>query len=103
LSYCDFMSHCRRVILEFDTSSKLQGPRRLHGSQFGYFCTNETPGGASIGVSKNMSLLTSFSTGMQMDPFIAWIHQKGSIIKSEDVLESTDVSLSFLNIVSQTV
>jgi len=88
LSYCDFMSHCRRVILEFDTSSKLQGPRRLHGSQFGYFCTNETPGGASIGVSKNMSLLTSFSTGMQMDSFISWIKQKGSIIQCEDVLES---------------
>jgi DNA-directed RNA polymerase II subunit RPB2 len=88
LSYCDFMSHCRRVILEFDTSSKLQGPRRLHGSQFGYFCTNETPGGASIGVSKNMSLLTSFSTGMQMDSFLKWIRAKGSIIECPDVLES---------------
>ena len=88
LSYCDFMSHCRRVILEFDTSSKLQGPRRLHGSQFGYFCTNETPGGASIGVSKNMSLLTSFSTGMQMGGFLDWIKAKASIISCEDILES---------------
>jgi len=88
LSYCDFMSHCRRVILEFDTGSKLQGPRRLHGSQWGYFCTNETPGGASIGIAKNMSLLTSFSTGMQMDAFVAWLRQKGSIIDCAEILES---------------
>jgi DNA-directed RNA polymerase II subunit RPB2 len=88
LSYCDFMSHCRRVILEFDTSSKLQGPRRLHGSQFGYFCTMETPGGASIGISKNMSILTSFSTGMQMESFLKWLRAKGSIIECNEVLES---------------
>ena len=47
LSYMDFMSHCRRVVLDFDTGMKLPGPRRLHTSQYGYFCTNETPGGAN--------------------------------------------------------
>jgi DNA-directed RNA polymerase II subunit RPB2 len=88
LSYCDFMSHCRRVILDFDTSDKNPKPRRLHGSQFGYFCTNETPGGGSIGISKNMSLLTSFSTGMQLDSFLSWIRRKGEILQCEDLLES---------------
>ncbi|NBO71521.1 hypothetical protein EBV26_13745, partial [bacterium] len=57
LSYIDFMSHCRRVVLEFDTGMKLTGPRHLHTSQYGYFCTNETPGGASIGITKNLSVL----------------------------------------------
>ena len=56
LSYLDFMSHCRRVVLEFDTSMKLTSPRHLHPSQFGYFCTHETPGGASIGITKNLSI-----------------------------------------------
>jgi DNA-directed RNA polymerase II subunit RPB2 len=92
LSYCDFMSHCRRVVLEFDTSMKLQGPRRLHGSQWGYFCTNETPGGASIGIAKNMSLLTSFSTGMAMDSFVQWLRAKGSIIECENVLDSQRIA-----------
>ena len=40
LSYMDFMSHCRRVVLDFDTGMKLPGPRRLHTSQYGYFCTS---------------------------------------------------------------
>jgi len=88
LSYCDFMSHCRRVILDFDTGNKNPSPRRLHGSQWGYFCTNETPGGASIGISKNMSLLTSFSTGMQLDTFLSWVQRKGEILQCEDLLES---------------
>jgi len=88
LSYCDFMSHCRRVVLEFDTSMKLQGPRRLHGSQWGYFCTNETPGGASIGIAKNMSLLTSFSMGMPMEPFVKWLRSKGSIIECDNILDN---------------
>jgi len=34
LSYVDFMSHCRRVILDFDTNMKLTGPRKLHTSQY---------------------------------------------------------------------
>jgi len=88
LSYCDFMSHCRRVILEFDTSNKSPKPRRLHGSQFGYYCTMETPGGASIGISKNMSLLTAFSTGMPLDSFLTWVRAKGSIVLCEDLLIS---------------
>ena len=79
LSYCDFMSHCRRVILEFDTSKKLVGPRRLHGSQYGYFCTSETPGGASIGIAKNMSILTGFSVASATDATEAWLRSKGGV------------------------
>ena len=62
LSYTDFMSHCRRVILDFDTGMKLTGPRKLHTSQYGYFCTSETPTGASIGITKNLSIMTALST-----------------------------------------
>ena len=87
LSYCDFMSHCRRVVLDFDTSSKLVGPRRLHGSQYGYFCTMETPGGGSIGVAKNMSVFTAFSLGTPIDAFLTWLHAKGGVTKTENLLE----------------
>uniref|UniRef100_A0A6C0DIL3 DNA-directed RNA polymerase n=1 Tax=viral metagenome TaxID=1070528 RepID=A0A6C0DIL3_9ZZZZ len=76
LSYCDFMSHCRRVVLEFDTSKKNQGPRRLHGSQYGYFCTSETPGGSSIGIAKNMSILTGFSVATNTEAFEEWLRFK---------------------------
>ena len=80
LSYLDFMSHCRRVVLDFDTGMKLQSPRRLHTSQYGYFCTSETPGGASIGVTKNLSMLASISTATDPAPVIQWLLTRGSVL-----------------------
>lgn len=79
LSYLDFLSHCRRVVLEFDTGMKLTGPRHLHTSQFGYFCTNETPGGASIGITKNLSILTFISTGTNPLGLISWLRMRGGV------------------------
>jgi DNA-directed RNA polymerase II subunit RPB2 len=89
LSYLDFMSHCRRVVLDFDTGMKLPGPRRLHTSQFGYFCTSETPGGASIGISKNLSMLTAVSTGTEPAQFIQWLFSRGEVITCDQVTSST--------------
>jgi DNA-directed RNA polymerase II subunit RPB2 len=85
LSYLDFMSHCRRVVLDFDTGLKLTGPRHLHPSQFGYYCTNETPGGASIGITKNLSILTTISTGTPVKPFQQWLGKRGFLIKPNDI------------------
>ncbi len=79
LSYLDFMSHCRRVVLKFDTSEKTPGPRHLHASQYGYFCTNETPSGASIGITKNLSILTTISTGMNPEPLVQWLYDRGGV------------------------
>jgi len=80
LSYLDFLSHCRRVNLEFDTGLSLQGPRRLHTTQFGYFCTSETPGGSSIGITKNLSNFTAISIAMVPKLFIEWLNTKMGII-----------------------
>jgi DNA-directed RNA polymerase II subunit RPB2 len=87
LSYVDFMSHCRRVILDFDTGMKLTGPRKLHTSQYGYFCTSETPTGASIGIAKNMSIMTAISTASQTPKFFNWLRTTGRVYKPEDVTE----------------
>ena len=84
-SYLDFMSHCRRVVLKFDTSMKLTGPRHLNPSQFGYFCTSETPGGSSIGISKNLSILTYISTNCAPAPVIEWLLTKGGVIQCEEI------------------
>jgi DNA-directed RNA polymerase II subunit RPB2 len=85
LSYLDFMSHCRRVVLDFDTGMKLAGPRRLHTSQYGYFCTSETPGGASIGITKNLSMFTSISVATDPAPFIEWLLKKAEVMSCERV------------------
>jgi DNA-directed RNA polymerase II subunit RPB2 len=87
LSYVDFMSHCRRVILDFDTGMKLTGPRKLHPSQYGYFCTSETPTGASIGITKNLSIMTAISTASQTTKFLEWLRTTGRVYKPEDVTE----------------
>jgi len=85
LSYVDFMSQCRRVILDFDTSMKLTGPRKLHPSQYGYFCTSETPTGASIGITKNLSIMTTLSTSSKSDELIAWLKKRGGVYTAEQV------------------
>ena len=87
LSYVDFLSHCRRVVLDFDTGMKLTGPRKLHTSQYGFFCTSETPTGASIGITKNMSIMTAISTASQTDIFFTWLRAKGRVYKTEDVTQ----------------
>ena len=85
LSYLDFMSHCRRVNLEFDTGMKLTGPRQLHTSQYGFFCTNETPGGSSIGITKNLSLMTLISTASNPSPVMDWLLMRGWVIPCSEM------------------
>ena len=89
LSYMDFMSHCRRVVLDFDTGMKLPGPRRLNPSQYGYFCTNETPGGASIGITKNLSVLTAISTATDPAPLITWLFRRADVIPCDQMTAAT--------------
>ena len=86
LSYIDFMSHCRRVVLEFDTGMKLTGPRHLHTSQYGYFCTNETPGGASIGITKNLSVLATVSTPTPYKEFVQWLEKREFLLKVSEAV-----------------
>lgn len=80
LSYLDFMSHCRRVVRDFDTSMKLVGPRQLHVTQYGFFCTSETPSGASIGITKNLTIMATISTGMKPGPLIEWLLNRGGVV-----------------------
>ena len=92
ISYYDALSHCRRILLDFDTSMKQKGPRHLHPSQIGYFCTNETPTGAHIGVTKNYSMLTYVSLSTPREPILTWLEKRGgmiSIIKADKVLRSS--------------
>jgi DNA-directed RNA polymerase II subunit RPB2 len=85
LSYLDFMSHCRRVVLNFDTTMKLTSPRQLHTSQYGYFCTNETPGGSSIGITKNFSLMTIVSISMNPDSLVRFMFERGWILPCSEM------------------
>jgi DNA-directed RNA polymerase II subunit RPB2 len=100
MSYLDFMSHCRRVSLNFDTGMKLTGPRQLHGSQYGFFCTNETPGGSSIGIAKNLSLMTLISSSTNPAPIVACLYERGWVIPCSEMrtdLQIVGISVSINN------
>jgi DNA-directed RNA polymerase II subunit RPB2 len=84
ISYLDATSHTRRVVSDFDAGDKSTGPRKLHTSQVGYFCTSETPTGAHIGITKNMSIMTQFSLGAPIKPLYAWLKAKGGLIPVAD-------------------
>jgi DNA-directed RNA polymerase II subunit RPB2 len=83
LSFLDFTSHLRRVVLHFDTGLKLKNPRFLDGSQYGYFCTSETPSGSHIGVTKNLSIMTAISTNASTDGLLTWLYTRGSVVPCE--------------------
>jgi DNA-directed RNA polymerase II subunit RPB2 len=85
LSYLDFVSHLRRAVLHFDTSMKLQGPRRLHPSQYGYFCTSETPSGSHIGITKNLSIMDAISIQAPIGKLLRWLVTRGSVVPCEYV------------------
>ena len=92
ISFYDAMSHCRRVLLDFDTSLKQKGPRQLHPSQIGYFCTNETPTGAHIGVTKNYAIMTYVSLAAPVLPVLNWLESRGGmtpIVAADSVLRAT--------------
>ncbi len=61
LNYISGISHLRRVSTPIEKTGKLIAPRKLHNSQWGYICPNETPEGHSVGVVKNMSTTASVS------------------------------------------
>jgi len=84
LSYMDFLSHCRRIVLDIENLD-IAGPHRLHTSQFGYYCTSETPGGKSIGITKNLSMLTAISTATEPAKFIEWLFRRAEVIACDQI------------------
>jgi len=103
ISYLDAMSHTRRVVADFDSGQKTTGPRKLHTSQVGYFCTSETPTGAHIGVTKNMSMMTQFSLGAATKPVYEWMKAKGGLIPVGDTTAAIRASAAVVQINGGTV
>lgn len=81
ISYLDAMSQVRRVSLDFELKSP--GPRRLHPSQYGYFCISEVPSGFSIGITKNSAIFTIFSLAESTASMISFLYSKTGVIPVE--------------------
>ena len=103
ISYLDATSHVRRVVADFDTGMKTTGPRKLHTSQIGYFCTSETPTGGHIGVTKNMSMMTLYSLGGRTRPIYEWMKLKGGLIPVAETTAALRASAAVIQINGGTV
>ncbi len=59
---------CSDMKLAASRNGKLVQPRKLHPTQWGVICPSETPEGASVGLVKNMALLTNITIATPSDP-----------------------------------
>jgi len=73
LTYMSSVSHLRRISTPIDSSGKLIAPRKLHSTQWGYVCPSETPEGHSIGVVKNLSMISEITHYTSPDHYISYI------------------------------
>lgn len=58
-NYFDMLSHLTRVVSPLSTSQENFTARELHSTHYGRLCPVETPEGHSIGLRKNLALLTN--------------------------------------------
>ena len=73
LTYISTLSHLRRLNTPIDKSGKLIPPRKLHNSSWGFVCPPETPEGHSVGVVKNMGILTHITIPSNSNPIYQYI------------------------------
>jgi DNA-directed RNA polymerase II subunit RPB2 len=88
LTYISTISHLRRINTPIDKSGKLIPPRKLHNSSWGFLCPAETPEGASVGVVKNLSYMTTITITSNSTPLLDCV--KLEIIKIEECKENLD-------------
>jgi DNA-directed RNA polymerase II subunit RPB2 len=77
MTYIATMSHLRRVNTMIEKTGKLVQPRKLHATQWGIICPSETPEGASVGLVKNMALLTTVTMASSSDAVRAEVVRLG--------------------------
>ena len=77
MTYVATLSHLRRVNTPIEKTGKLVQPRKLHPTQWGVVCPAETPEGASVGLVKNLALLTTITVATPSDPVRAALLELG--------------------------
>jgi DNA-directed RNA polymerase II subunit RPB2 len=88
LTYISSLSHLRRINTPIDKSGKLVPPRKLHNSSWGFLCPAETPEGASVGVVKNLSYMSTITINSNSTPLLDCVNLE--IIKIEDCKDNLD-------------
>jgi DNA-directed RNA polymerase II subunit RPB2 len=96
MSYAATLSHLRRIQTPVEKSGKLLAPRKLHGTSWGFMCPVETPEGHSVGIVKNMSLLTSITQHVPSTTVLHYLQDWKDVtwIDTPRVYEGTSVTVN---------
>ena len=74
-NFISTISCLRRLNTPVGKVGKLTKPRQLHNTHWGYICCAETPEGASVGLVKNMSLLSHVTLDRSCAPVDFYVKQ----------------------------
>jgi len=91
LTYNATLSHLRRVNTPTEKTGKLVPPRKLHNTQYGIICPSETPEGGSVGLVKNLSIMTYITNQSSEKPILKIIELNKDIIHIEDIEHLEDI------------
>ncbi len=92
VSFLGTMSNLRRIVSDLDKNVKQTEPRQLHNTQYGLICPFETPEGASIGITKNMSLTAYITVPSDATVITNCLDELG--VKTLDSLKPYDIAYS---------
>jgi len=96
MSYASTLSHLRRIQTPVEKSGKLLAPRKLHGTSWGFVCPVETPEGHSVGIVKNMSLLTSVTQHIPSNTVLHFLRENSKLewIETSKVYTGTSITVN---------
>ena len=90
LTYNATISHLRRVNTPMEKSGKLIQPRKLHNTQWGIICPSETPEGSSVGLVKNISIMSTITIASNSRSIYTYLQEFG-------IVELDMASIAFYN------
>ena len=89
LTYQVYLSHIRRIDINFNRSHKLVNPHMLLGSQYGIVCPLETPDGADLGLVKHLALMCHVTSGSDPSGLVKHLATAGWIRLVRDAVLPT--------------
>jgi len=75
LTFASTLSHLRRLNSPIGREGKLAKPRQLHNTHWGMVCPAETPEGGSVGLVKNIAMMSYISVGASPDPVEEFLNE----------------------------
>lgn len=98
LTYNATISHLRRVNTPMEKSGKLIQPRKLHNTQWGIICPSETPEGSSVGLVKNISIISTITIASNSTSVYNYLNEFGiEKIKMDNIHELNNSTRVFVN------